>query len=326
MSAPFLAVGTPGRRRFLSQTLHEARPLTSCTGWAIGMLVEFGGLHITDPRAYGKRGRQLTGVAEVDAQGSSQGTTVADWQRSWAQMAPWAIIESGWYPEDVWLRSIEAGLIIAAVAVHYPDLPKRQRRWSPGFRGDHRGVVWRARQRSGRWEVQWVDPLVPRESWAGEWIAWSDLRRAMGEAVDGGMVWSATMQEGNALQSSITLVRALAPGATVAVPKGADTFVLDDATLRLVKAKPAPRVIAAPADSLVRSASLPKRAPTGPMVRVTGGVLEGRYLRATQVVITEPPQVPAAEAEIAAAYDRGRADERALYEPIDEAVFTRAAA
>ena len=326
MSAPFLAVGTPGRRRFLSQTLYEARPLTSCTGWAIGMLVEFGGLRITDPRAYGKRGRQLTGVAEVDAQGNAQGTTVADWQRSWAQMASWAIIESGWYGEDAWLEAIESGLMIAGVAVHYPDLPKRQRRWSPGFGGDHRGVVWRARRRNGRWEVQWVDPLVPRESWSGEWIAWSALKRAMGAAATGGRVWSATMQEGNALQSTITLVRALAPGATVRVPKGADTFVLDDRTLRLVKDKPAPAIAAAPADSLVRSASLPKRPPTGPMVRVTGGQLEGRYLRATQVTITEPPQVPAAEAAIKAAYDRGRADERALFEPIGAPVFTRAAA
>jgi hypothetical protein len=322
VSASWLKVGTPGRRRFLSQTLHEDRPLTSCTGWAIGMLVEFGGLAITDPRRYGERGRSLTGVAEV-VNGKTQGTSVADWQRSWGVLAPWVVVQSGWKDEGDWFEDIRAGRIIVAIGVLYANLPTAQRRWSPRFTGSHRMVIWNARTYRGKRQVRLVDPLVPRNDWTGEWVYWPDVRRALGAAAVNGRVWSAWVAKGDALQASVTLNRALAPGSTVAVPKGAEVYRLDPDTLRLTKGKPAPKVDAAPADAVVQSASLPKRPPSGPMVHITGGTLAGTYVRATQVRVTEPPTVPAAEAEIRAAYEKGRTDEAARYDPVAGDVFTR---
>jgi len=320
-----VALGVPGRQRHISQLRYERKPYTNCTGFALAQCLEFGGLDIADPEGFISRGRKLTKIAEVDSKGNSQGTSVADWLGAFDQLLPWVVVETGYWQERALLDALAAGELVAAAGVKYDALPTRQRRWSKRFDGSHRFTLRGARRRGGVWQVKSDDPLPRSSSYLGDWMAWSDFKRAMraNGQVDGTRVWVATVRKGAAVGSLIRPVEVYAPAATVTVPKGTSTWTVDAATGRLLAGKPAPSKHTAGALARSNVRNYPASSPSGSFITLIGGPCDGAFVRSRDVTVTPATPPDDIATRLAEARQSGYDAAQAEYSEVDGPLYAR---
>lgn len=184
------------------------------------------------------------------------------------------------------------------VGVTYPLLTTHLRRWSPGFMGGHRGVIF-------GWDdgrTRWDDPLAPYGTdYAGEWVDWADLRPALWADEP---IW---VLEGELMQTIVTVVTEFDPprrfgiraGQTVRGYRANGTYV----------AKTFSGATGASFDRHVEIAQAPdpKLQPHGEYLRVVDGALAGLYVPLASVTadVTRPAIGKAElDAAVAAEYIR----------------------
>lgn len=291
MTTSLVKPGTPGRYRFIrQQDTEKSKPYTSCRIVALMMQLVYAGLEFTDDRKFLETFRKATGVAEVAANGKTQGTTAADVLHAASLMIPWVPIEFGPWREDVFLDSLRSSMT-ASVAVSYGALPASMRTYSPNFRGKHQIMLKRSRYHNKREQVLWVDCLGPKGH-GGKWVDWSSARKWLkdsGTIPASGRVYATTIDKGAALSTFMRVVGVFGPPAAVRVPKGTETFTEDTSRGRLVKGKPTTSTHTSHTEAVVRVTNYPSTSPSGPFVKLVDGPYKGVYVRQTAVTITPPP-------------------------------------
>lgn len=293
MTTSLVEPGSAGRYRFIrQQDTERARPYTSCRIAALMMQLLDAGIEFPDDTRFLEGFRKATGVAEVTASGESQGTTAADVLYAAEALLPWITISFGpWEPVDL-LEWIRDGHGTASVVAKYSSQPARLRVYSPRFTGTHQFVIRKARIRGGTWEVLWVDCLGPKGH-NGTWVKWSTVRKAI---FDGGAiskvtnrVFATTIEKGAGLSTFMRFDRGYEPPATVTIPKGTEVFEESPRHGKLVRIKNTSQASVAKTRSVVKVSNYPASAPSGPMVLIEGGGLDGKYVRKSAVAITEAP-------------------------------------
>lgn len=272
------------------QDAERSKPYTSCRIVVAEMQLILAGLEFDDDTWFVETVRKATGVAEVTADGQSQGTSAADLIYGLGKVLPWVEVDFVNIPWSVLfdtLRNHEASYSIA-IAYATPRgawiLPPELRRSSPTFRGKHQFLLRDARVHEGRKQVRWVNCLDPRGT-TGQWLDLDDVRgyAVKSKAGTAGVAYVTVVGRSAGMRDAILLEQVYAVPATVKVPKGSEVFVFDPTRNTLIREKTTQQASTAKGDCTVRARKIPAGSPSGVFVRITSGGLSGKYVRLSAV-------------------------------------------
>lgn len=286
-----VGIGTPGRQVFLAQRELEAYPLTNCRVINFLRMLIFAGAKV-EPRdrpEFVLAVRKATGIPETNAKGEPQGTNADDIIRAAALIVPWVPVQYALVkPNDIF-QWVAAQEVAPSLSVHYAELPEHMRRFSPSFLGWHEVSLANARYVHDEWQVLWVDPLGTGD-YRGEWVKWSDVSKSV-LGGSNGRIFATWIEKGAALSTLVATVRAYAQPAMGAFARGTKLFALDGEAITVA---PAGSIIGdgtGHVDQIVLVQQRPQRAPSGQFAHFIDGPVSGKYVRLSDVTLTDPPVV-----------------------------------
>jgi hypothetical protein len=312
-----IRTGRPGKVKFYSQRV-DSPPLVNCRLYVAAMQVRFMGAHV--PRDFGMILRKASGVPLRNKKGEGIGTTTDDALRALRLLLPWAQFDVEAIDDGAFFDRLSTGDTFASIAVSYGKLPRRLRRWSPGFEDGHQIGIARSGIRNGVRKVLWLDPLGFGR-YRGEWVVWDNVRDAIRRSPSG-KVFAVLGRKGNAMQTTIREQPFAVPTTVQLDPGSYQLWEWDPDELNLT---PGPdHVVHSPeqmhADMTVSIEHRPEdRVPKGVFVHMTDGPVADKYVRAGKVRVM-PPTGVAADHEVAFAVQQAQAMLETELRARDEAI------
>lgn len=196
--------GIKDRRAFVSQRNLEPPPRANCRiiAWMTQCIP--GGVRFHTRKKYMNRVRKATGIPV------GTGTKAEHLFRAVSFLHP----KLGWdryimpdhsltgycrWTDARMMKALASHRVTFSVAVDMTKMPKHLRRFLPTFVGKHQIPIMDARVRNGVQQVMISEVMGKKEDgkpYRGEWVKWSTIRTAMGDAAGTDRVWVTALKVG----------------------------------------------------------------------------------------------------------------------------------